>query len=170
MSSDQNPDAREFFADSRFQKLARRAGGVSRDAAIQRAQATIDGSKPGFQDWLDVELNELRALTQKAAAGGFSDLSWLEAADEHCRHIRDVGTTMGYQLLTFVANSLSDVLEAVAAGAEYRNDLVDCHVEALLLAKQEQYRNMRPEQLPELSSGLRRVAERAALYGDGQGK
>jgi hypothetical protein len=32
---------------------------------------------------------------------------------------------------------------------------------ALLLARQEQYRNLRSEQLPELSSGLRRVAEYA---------
>jgi hypothetical protein len=31
-----------------------------------------------------------------------------------------------------------------------------------MLARQERYRNMRPDQLPELSAGLRRVVERAS--------
>jgi hypothetical protein len=169
MSSEPHPEGRTFSVESRFQKLARRGGGVARDQAIERAKATIDDVKPSFGEWLDGELDALRAVTQKAAAGGFDDSSWVETADQHSRQIRDVGTTMGYQLLTFVANSLCDVFEAIAGGAEYRSDLVDCHIEALLLAKQERYRSMRPEQLPELSAGLRRVAERIAMP-EGQGK
>ena len=68
---------------------------------------------------------------------------------------------MGFDLVTFVAGNLSKIFEAINSGTEDRADLIDCHIQALLLARQEQNRNLRPEQLPELSSGLRRVAEYA---------
>jgi len=167
MTADKRPEARAFYVDSRFQQLARRPGGVSRDEAIERAQAMIEDVKPGFGDWLDGELNTLSGLTRKASSGGFTNTSWVEAADAHSRRIRDVGTTMGFQLLSFVANNLCEIFESISAGAEYRSDLVDLHVEALHLARQEQYRNLRPDQLPELSAGLRRVVGRAGNAPDG---
>ena len=34
-----------------------------------------------------------------------------------------------------------------------------CHLDALLLSRQRPYRNMKPDQVPELTSGLRRVAD-----------
>ena len=96
-------------------------------------------------------------LTRKASAGDVGDTSWVEAANAHSRRIRDVGTTMGFQLLSFVADNLCEIFDGIRAGAEYRSDLVDLHVETLHLARQEQYRGLRPDQLPELSAGLRRV-------------
>jgi hypothetical protein len=167
MTANKYPEARTFTVESRFQKLARRPGGVSRDEAIERAQSAIEDVKPGFVDWLDGEVKELTALTRKASAGEFTDTKWVTSADTHSRRIRDVGTTMGYQLLSFVANSLCETFEAIEGGFEYRADLVDCQVEALLLAKQERYRNMRPDQVPELSAGLRQVVQRAGQSSDG---
>jgi hypothetical protein len=76
--------------------------------------------------------------------------------------MRDVGTTMGFELVTFITNNLCEIFEAIIAGASPRNEIIDCHIDALLLAKQEQYRHLRPEQLPELNSGLRRVLEVAS--------
>jgi hypothetical protein len=67
---------------------------------------------------------------------------------------------MGFVLLTFVANNLCEMLESAnGSGAQCNLELIACHVDALLLARQKQYRKLRPEQLPELSAGLRRVAE-----------
>jgi hypothetical protein len=167
MTADKHPEARTFTVESRFQKLARRPGGVSREEAIGRAQASLDDGKPSFADWLDGEIQGLTALTRKASAGSFTDTKWVEAADAHSRQIRDVGTTMGYQLLSFVANNLCQIFEAIEGGYEYRADLVDCQVEALLLARQERYRNMRPDQVPELTAGLREVVQRAGQASDG---
>ena len=166
MTAEKKPEARTFVVESRFQKMARRPGGVTREEAIGRAQSTIEEQEPTFSDWLEGELNALVSLTRMATSGGFRDTQWVETANGHCRQIRDVGTTMGFQMLTFVANNLCEIFEAVNAGADYRGDLVELHIEALMLARQERYRNMRPDQLPELSAGLRRVVERASQAPD----
>jgi hypothetical protein len=160
MSDDDEQDARVFSVDCRYEQLARRPGGVPRDEAIARARAVIEEEiKPGFGAWLDQELTELGELIRNGSTDGSGHDPWTEAAYVQCRRIRDVGTTMGFDLITFVANNLCEIFEAVKSGAEYRADLVDCHIQALLFARQERYRNLHPEQLPELSSGLRRVVE-----------
>jgi hypothetical protein len=67
---------------------------------------------------------------------------------------------MGFELVTFVASNFCNVLAAIRAGGRYDKDAVDCHVDALSLAIQLPYRKLRPDQLPELSSGLQRVFEK----------
>ena len=161
MADDAEQDARAFFVDSRFEQLARRPGGMPRDEALERAQTMIEEIRPSFGEWLDGELKELSRVVEQTGPHGANDPGWVSAAYTQCLRIRDVGTTMGYDLVTFVANNLSEIFDAINSGTEYRADLIDCHIQALLLARQEQYRNLRPEQLPELSSGLRRVAEYA---------
>jgi len=152
-------DAKIFLVDSYFQKMARRPGGVSRDQALEHAQLAIDKIKLGFSDWLEAEVDVLVSEVSKGKKATPGDIGWAETAALHARQIRDVGSTMGFELVTFITNNLSEMFEAIIAGANPRNELIDCHMDALLLAKQEQYRHLRPEQLPELSVGLRRVLE-----------
>jgi hypothetical protein len=159
MSEKPGREARTFFVDTRFQRLARRPGGVPRDQAIENAQAKIDAGQPEFEAWLDGQLHELVDIVRQVQAGT-ADPAWSAAIASHCRQLRDVGTTMGFVLLTFVANNLCEMLESANGnGAQCNLELIACHVDALLLARQKQYRKLRPEQLPELSAGLRRVAE-----------
>ena len=159
MANDAESDAKAFFVDGRFEQMARRPGGVPREEAIERALAMIEENKPGFCDWLDRELAELGELIRQNESQGADQGDWTETAYLQCARMRDVGTTMGFELVTFVASNLCEIFQAVNDGAEYRGDLVDCHMQAMLLARQEQYRNLRPDQLPELSGGLRRVVE-----------
>jgi hypothetical protein len=154
-------EARKFHPDTRFEQLARRPGGVPRSQAIRNAQAAIDEMKPGFRRWLGQELDELADAVAGASSHPAGGRDRLAVAALHAARIRDVGTTMDFELVTFVASSLCQILDGIAAGAPYRSDVIDCHREALLLVAQEQYRGVRPEQLPELSSGLREVVERA---------
>jgi hypothetical protein len=70
---------------------------------------------------------------------------------------------MDFELVTFVANNLCEILDAMKAGAVYDKDAIDCHMDALLLARTEPYRRLRPEQVPEMSSGLRRVGELVSI-------
>ncbi len=161
MSENSNHDARMFVVECRFQQMARRAGGVQRNTAIEKAQAKIDEMKPGFADWLDREMQDLVKAIQADASNASMD-DWIGAAHLHSRRLRDVGTTMGFELITFVANNLCEIFDTMRAGAEYRSDLIDCHIEALMLVRQERYRGLRPEELPELTSGLRRVVEYAS--------
>jgi chemotaxis protein histidine kinase CheA len=160
MSAKTPPNVRVFAVKTRFQELAQRPGGVPRDIAIQQAETGIEVYKAEFVDWAEQELQELsRAL--RSIAGNQADTARVEEIYARCRQLRDTGTTMGLPLLTFVADNLCRVLEAVKSGAPYDSEVVECHIDALFLAKQHAYRNIRPEQVPEMTSGLHRMLERA---------
>ena len=161
--ADQTPDdSNTFLVDSHFQKMARRSGGIPREEALENARLAIDKIKLSFSEWLDAETAALIAEIRKGRSASADEVIWAETAVTHARHIRDVGTTMGFELVTFITNNLCAMFEAIIAGATPSNEMIDCHVDALLVAKQEKYRHLRPEQLPELSQGLRRVLEVAS--------
>jgi hypothetical protein len=104
-------------------------------------------------------LHDLARAIERARSGE-SKTEWLEAASIRARAVRDVGTTMGAELLTFVADSLCEILDAIEAGLGSDADTLVCHLDALMLVRQPQYRGMGPLELPELTRGLRRLAER----------
>jgi hypothetical protein len=159
-------EARTFFVETRFQRLARRPGGLSRTQALENAQAKIEETKPEFEAWLDGELRELTDLVAKGVQAGAADPAWAAGIVAHCGQLRDIGTTMGYTLLSFIAGNLCGILEGANTDAKNNIESIMCHLDALLLARQAQYRDMRPEQLPELTGGLRRVAEFIRLSPD----
>lgn len=170
MAGEPQDPGKTFLVDSHFQKMARRAGGIARDQAIESAQMALDKLKMGFGDWLEGELKALITQLRKGSSATPGDVSWAEIAIVHSRQIRDVGSTMGFELVTFITNNLCEILEAIIAGAQPRTEMISCHIDALQMAKQEQYRHLRPEQLPELSSGLRRVLEVVSNPPAGTGK
>lgn len=160
MAEPSDQGARIFPVDTRFQQLARRPGGATRERAIESAQRQIDDMKTDFVDWLDRELQQLSNLAQQVMNNP-NDTAAFERTHQASRQLRDVGSTMGYELVTFIANNLCEILDAIKAGARCERDMIDCHMDALLLARTEPYRNLHPEQLPEMTSGLRRVVELA---------
>jgi hypothetical protein len=162
MAEKPDPEVRIFAPNTRFQSMARRRGGVARQQAVESAQAAIEEVKVGFDEWLE---RELRALIDLIASvrSGEADPDWVEAAQFHCNQLRDVGGTVGFDLLTFVANTLCTIFDGIKAGAEYNMESITCHLDALLLIRQKKYRHLRPDQVPELSSGLFRVAETVSI-------
>lgn len=150
--------AREFFVETDFQKKVRRPGGVTRHQAIGRARVQIDTLKQDFGGWLSDELHRLDTAIQWLAVDP-GNQALLDDAFRSSRQLRDVGTTMGYELMTFVAGSLCEVLDAIQGGADYDQELIDCHLDALHLARQDSYKDVSPNQVPELCNGLRRAAE-----------
>jgi len=156
-----NHEVRTFFAFTRFERMARRPGGVTREQALARAQAQVDELKSGFIIWLDRELQELNAALSKVESDSSDKLS-LECAYRNCSQLQDVGAAMGYELVTFIAKNLCKIIATIKAGAAYDKDMIDCHINAFLLAKTDQYRDLRPEQVPEMASGLRRVVKLAS--------
>lgn len=158
-------DARVFSVITRFQKMAGRPGGVPRDLAIKRAEKFIDDLKPEFVNWLDTELEELSSAVRQAEGNSF-DPSWHKRAYRSSCHLRDVGGTMGFEMISFVAGNFCEVLDIIDRGIAYDRDVMNCHIDSLLLVKAEPYCNLRPEQLPEMTSGLRRVVELAGSAAD----
>jgi len=162
MADDLSENVRIFPVETRFQRMARQPGVVPRDEALRQAFAAVEEMKPGFDAWLDGEMQSLVDAVAHVQAGKPAT-EWAETANLYSRHIRDVGTTMGYELLSFIANSLCEVLDALEAGIPCNLESVTCHLDALMLARQPEYRALSPEQLPELTSGLRSVADRVSV-------
>ncbi len=153
-SDSENPQV--FPVETTYQKQARRAGGIPRERAIMYALARVEEIKPEFDEWFGKELEALTDVVRKAQSGE-APPDWIDVANRHARHLRDVGTTMGSELLTFIAGSLCEILDEVSAGAPCNIDSITCHVDALFLARQRRYWGLKPEQVPELTNGLRRV-------------
>lgn len=162
-------EATIFYADTRFERMARRPGGVSREEAIQRAQGAVDELKTDFGDWIDEQYSALSSTLAKIARDP-SDKGALERAHQKSAYLRDVGGTMGFTLVTFIASTLCDVLEAYIAGAAFDKNVTDCHMDAFLLARTDEFKHMRPDQVPELAKGLLRVVEVASIVPPAGGK
>jgi hypothetical protein len=162
MAENPTPEARVFNPRTRFQTLARRPGGVPRNQAVENAQNQVEETKLGFDDWLEGELSELIGWIERAKSGEPLE-EWIEAAQFHANQLRDVGTTVGFELLTFIAGTLCTILDGIKAGAECNMESLICHIDSLILIRQKQYRNLRPDQVPELSRGLHQVAESVSI-------
>jgi hypothetical protein len=160
MTGQTSREATIFFVETNFQKLAKRPGGTPREQAISSAQANIDTlKKTDFPHWLETTLNELLS-TIRLLDTNPQDQRLIQQAYTRCLHLQDVGATMGYELVTFTARNMSEYFEALIAGAPYSSDTVNLHVDAITLASKPPYCHLRPDQLPEMSDGLRRVVER----------
>lgn len=154
------PEARIFPVDTRFHRLARRSGGIPREQAIQQAEAEVEQVKLHFDDWLDTQVQELSRLVKQARAFD-AKLKSVEQANFRSGELREAAMTLGFELISFIADSLCAVLDSATAG-EYQAESIDCHIDALKLARQRGYRNLKPEQVPELTNGLNRIAKRGA--------
>jgi hypothetical protein len=162
MNKHDDYEAREFHVETKFQQFAKRPGGVSREQAIIKAQTTVASLKPGFETWLDDELAMLlKAVPQEGA--DIKDRVWMKNADAHSQHLADVAATMGYDFVSYVANNLCLMFDAIRQGADYRRDVMICHLDALALGRKDKFRRMKPEDVPELTEGLRRVLDSAKL-------
>ena len=162
MAETPDNEVRVFSPKTRFQTLARRPGGVPRGRALDNAQNKVEEAKIGFDDWLNGEMTELIGWIERAKSGEPVD-NWIDAAQFHANQLRDVGTTVGFELLTFIANTLCTILNGIKDGAECNMESLTCHVDSLLLIRQKQYRHLRPDQVPELSRGLHQVAESVSI-------
>jgi hypothetical protein len=157
--ADSADEAKVFAVDTRFQQMARRPGGISREKALSNATSELENARPEVEDWLE---REVQALARAVAVGqrGRPQSEWLEIALRHCRQLRDVGTTMGLELLTYVTDQLCEILDNAAEKKQFDMETIVCYVEAAVLSRQDAYRSMKPDQVPELIKGLQAVAQR----------
>jgi hypothetical protein len=162
MADDPTPEARIFSPNTRFTALARRPGGVPRGQAVENALNNIEETKIGFDEWLEAELAELNAALDRAKSGAPVE-GWIEIAQFHAHNLHDVGSTVGFELLTFIASTLCTILDGIRSGAECNVESLVCHLDALLLIRHKHYRHLRPDQVPELTRGLHKVAESVSL-------
>lgn len=165
MTEPSRAEPRIFAVETRFQQLARRPGGVSRQEAVQKAREKLAAIAPDFEQWLAGELAKLdeamRRIAHDVTDTSDLDRSDLQAMAESGYQLQSIGTTMGCDLISHVAESLCGILDTIAGGTRCNVDAIRCHVDALNLAARRNYRHMRPDQVPQLTAGLRRIAEQA---------
>jgi hypothetical protein len=155
-------EAREFHVETKFQQFAKRSGGIPRETAIINAQTTVAALKPNFETWVGDEMAKLlKAIPAEGA--DLENSAWMDVADGHCQRLADVSATMGYEFMSYVANNLCLMFEAVKRGADYRRDVMVCHLDALALGRKDKFSRMKPEDVPDLTEGLRRVLESPKL-------
>jgi hypothetical protein len=152
-------DVRVFSVDTRFQKMARREGGIPRDKAIEQAQNEIREVKSHFDSWFAGELKVFVRLIKKVE-GAKAGKDWIKTANFHSHQLRDSATTLGFELLAFIAGSLCKILDSIEAGGECNRESITCHIESLFLAGQASYRHLKPAQVPDLTEGLSRLVKR----------
>jgi hypothetical protein len=162
MPHPQRQDAQTFYAETHFEQMVRRPGGPLRDEALAAAQLELDELKIGFVDWLNRQLKDLGVALAELDADP-RDMAQLDRCYQICAQVQDVGTTMGYDLVTFVAMTLGEILESIKAGAAYEKEMIDCHIDTLFYVMREPHRHLTRNQIAELSSGLRRVADIASI-------
>ena len=134
---------------------------MSRARAIERAEIEIAEVKVEFDEWLSRELAELMTAFE-AARDSQRDPGRLAELANRSRQLRDVTATMRFELLSFVGASLCDLLESISAEAEFPTESIVCHLDALNLSARPDFRGLRPDEVPELTKGLRRVVKHAS--------
>lgn len=148
--------AHMFYTDTKFDRTVRSPGGVPRDEAVARADAEIEALRANFETWVDMALSEIVRITRSLPKDS-ADMPAIEALHRNSAYLLDVGTTMGFALITFVAKNFCEVLEAMQNGATFRKALIECHVGALQLARQDRYRGLRLDQVADMTDGLRQL-------------
>src|SRR5579864_719236 len=118
--------ARIFTVETRFQKMARRPGGLTREQAVTRAQASIDAMMPDFDNWLSSKLHAMTEAVRRVE-GHAGDISLVDDAYSSCCQLRDVGTTMGFELISTISDNLCELLDAIKDGAAYHKETIECH-------------------------------------------
>ena len=134
---------------------------MSRARAIERAEIEIAEVKVEFDEWLSRELAELMTAFE-AARDSQPDPGRLAELAKRSRQLRDVTATMRFELLSFVGASLCDLLDSISAEAEFPIESIVCHLDALNLSARPDFRGLRPDEVPELTKGLRRVVKHAS--------
>ena len=147
MTKDEQRLARIFYPNTRFERMARRSGGISREIALKQAQEQIDACQGNFTEWLNQQLQDIQSAAVELTHSPSNETARARL-ERICSDIRDIGTTMGCDLLSFAARSLCSVLDAFREGAGHATPLLDCHGKVLLLARAPRYRYLRQTKPP----------------------
>ncbi len=95
MKKKQDIPATVFYPENRFDRMARRAGGVPREQALAQAQAQVDEIAPGFTPWLEQEMQALCTAIDALSKNPASKMH-REKATQSSEQMRDTGSTLGF--------------------------------------------------------------------------
>ena len=160
MTTPKSPIASPADAAQSLEQLVRVPGGISRSRALQNARVELNRLKPQLTNYIKDECVNLEVALSAAGIAGPHQEASIRNARVASERLRDVAEPMGFLLIALVAKSLCDIFEAAEeAQIEYPQAVLDCHFDALRLVQQRRYRDLRPQDLPDLTKGLLQAAQ-----------
>jgi hypothetical protein len=152
--------SRKIKKTSRFAIIARRAGGLSREKALARADGSIEKLEAKYLGWVARDLlileGQVNAIHQ---VEGTNDED-MEAAYIKAAEIRDLGATFDFPLTTEVADGLCELLHRFRHAGMYGHAALQTHLAALQLVCTEAFKGKKAAEEKPLLDGLRRVLEK----------
>ena len=142
-----------------FAKVVEQGSFARAADALDLSNAVVTRSVADLEAHLDRELASLHLLIDDALQNP-ANLRWIKDANDHTRQLRNIGSTIGLELLTHIADTLCEMFDRIRKGEDYSVESIKCYVDSLNLARRNEYRNIKPEEVPELTEGLRQVAEK----------
>lgn len=167
MSDSESPLFKILRFETNFAKRAKRPGGVKRDEALERAETLIQESEPDYLAAMDADIAEVLKTFTTPKIAEPTDTDVFGTAYSTVSRIRDMGGTFGFHLLTESADSFCTLLdrlsdqkrEGCALPPARVAEAIHCHVDAITLTRQSEYRNCQPNSAEDLLSGLRHVVD-----------
>ena len=117
--------------------------------------------KPAVGQFVEAECDKLLAALESAKIDGSERDAKVAVADVCSRLIRDVAGNADFVLVGLVAKSLCELFELLAeSDVDYPVAVVECHVDALRLARRPEYRGKQIDQfVPQLVDALASAVE-----------
>lgn len=159
----QNGEVKIMHVQTRFAALASRPNGMSRDEALDRADTFIENIEPKYLEWVErdlAKLTEVVDLIHKAKSMSKEDY---QSAYRKSNHIRDLGGTFSYDLITVVADSMSELLFRLGEAERYDQAALVAHMNALRLVCSSQFKGVKPDAVGDLIGSLQKLV---AKYSD----
>ena len=159
----QNGEVKIMHVQTRFAALASRPNGMSRDEALDRADTFIENIEPKYLEWVErdlAKLTEVVDLIHKAKSMSKEDY---QSAYRKSNHIRDLGGTFSYDLITVVADSMSELLFRLGEAERYDQAALVAHMDAFRLVCSSQFKGVKPDAVGDLIGSLQKLV---AKYSD----
>lgn len=134
------------------------------DAALQRADDTLQTMGASMVQWLDDDIARLQQARTAAEAQSWS-MPALETLHGAAHDLKGMGATYGFPIVTQIAASLCRLIETDAGKAVARRDpaLVRAHVDALRAAVRDRIQDTRHPVGKALVQALERHVERLGV-------
>ena len=145
---------------TRFGAIAGRPTRLTREDAIDAAEAFIEKVEPRYLIWAENDLNKLATHVDKIIKNRRMPEADFDNAYEKSNHLRDLGDTFDYPVVTRVADSMCELLARLHHAGLYNQEALDTHMAALRLVCTPKFKGVQPSAVKELLDSLRKLVGR----------
>jgi hypothetical protein len=121
------------FPKTRLAELAARAGGMTRDDAVDAALSSLESMRPSADAEIRASIAALEGIVFSRSAGDLLDAEKLSAVLKYADQVVTLAGTFCYPALDTAAKSLCDVADGLLRSETYRREPIAVHVQTMHL-------------------------------------